>query len=265
MYKKSVAFFALMATMACNPAESPDATPAQPDSEVAETGYLYLTHVIPFTADNVAELASSPDGQAALSLLATDGWTWTERGFETTKKVSPAELSINGDIGLEFEVYMNGKATPVGADGSLIVDGDINTDDIMVMAYADDGAEAMVMNSENVQLNIIEMDGIKSIEIVSYVAEHNHDGHDDHDTGSQANMAPPPSSYLPCRDYNGRWGNCSSSASGYQRYLNFIGSDCYYAIAWWGICFMDFTSWDYCNGSRNCSWMVGHSSSHHCH
>lgn len=265
MYKRSLGIVSLMAVMACNPGESPDATPAQPDNEVTETGYLYLTHVIPFTADDMAELSSSPDGQEALSLLASGGWTWTDRGFATTKKLSPAELSVNGDIGLEFEVFMGDKVARVGADGSLLVDGDINADDIMVMAYADDGAEAMVMNSDTVQLNIIDINGIKSVEIVSYVAEHSHDGHDGHDTGSESNMAPPPSSSVPCRDYNGRWGNCSSSATGYQKYKNFIGSDCFYAIAVWGLCFMDFSSWDYCNGSRNCSWMIGHSSSHHCH
>lgn len=76
-------------------------------------------------------------------------------------------------------------------------------------------------------------------------------------------------SHLPCLDCNGPWGDCKKPGHVIGNQwgsggLNFVLSDCDQAYFRAG-CWRDHTRYRYCNGSRNCSPMIGHSSYHHCH
>lgn len=57
-----------------------------------------------------------------------------------------------------------------------------------------------------------------------------------------------------CEDDNG-WGPA-----------NFVSSDCYVVLYFYGHCLADFTPWRYCKANqRNCSPVLGHSKYHHTH
>jgi len=74
-------------------------------------------------------------------------------------------------------------------------------------------------------------------------------------------------SYIPCNDCNGPYGNCGSPGHviGDSGGGNFWGSDCFWSLVWLPHCVLYHTSYAYCNGSRNCSPLIGHSTTHHCH
>lgn len=70
-----------------------------------------------------------------------------------------------------------------------------------------------------------------------------------------------------CLDYNGPYGNCKNYDSWYswRKYANFVGSDCDYAMGI-GYCWNELMPGVSCNhGNTNCSPLIGHSQSHHCH
>ncbi len=65
-----------------------------------------------------------------------------------------------------------------------------------------------------------------------------------------------------CIDYNGPWGNNDPQARGWQRLVNFVGSDCYIALLH-GYCWDEFIHHIPCrhnHGGKNCSELIGRSS-----
>lgn len=70
-----------------------------------------------------------------------------------------------------------------------------------------------------------------------------------------------------CRDYNNRFGNCVNyNAFSAKGLYNFLGSDCEHVLMLRSnTCWRDRTSNPYCNGKRNCSELIGHATTHHCH
>ncbi len=63
-----------------------------------------------------------------------------------------------------------------------------------------------------------------------------------------------------CIDYNGPWGNYSPEAHGWQRAVNFLGSDCCMALLE-GYCWDEFITHVPCiqnHGGKTCSELIGH-------
>ena len=102
----------------------------------------------------------------------------------------------------------------------------------------------------------IDAQGRVHLDVILSVRAHS-ELHDQHHGGHHTN------SHLPCLDYNGPYGNQKDNQWWGQSNVNFIGSDCdvaFYTCMWY-----DFTKSPICNGSYNCSSLIGHCTGYHKH
>lgn len=220
-----------------------------------EGGYAWMTQVAELTHEDIANL-----NDEVMDVILATGWTRTLRGFERSKLVEP---QVVWDImGIEFIFEVDDREITIAEDGSISMDM-VPTAIPAVRLFTRKGVEREEYTSPSVEYSVFtDRNGRSGIEIASFRAGPRAQEYSNHHHGGDSAS----SASLPCIDYNGRYGNCTNYSSGWRKYVNFILSDCDYAWGSYGYCWYDHGDNSYCNGTtRNCSSLIGHSSSHHCH
>jgi hypothetical protein len=191
------------------------------------------------------------------------GWTRTSRGLERSKIFARTHFEQYRKD--EVVVTLNGVPLEWHSDGTY------EAKDVPV-SPSDQIKTELVMNGEEKHSDFIgtelvpTSDGHHDVNLLWYKLREPEHSNEGHNHGGVVHSA----AYVPCLDYNGPFGNCVNYSSGFGRYQNFVASDCDYAWGNYGYCWADMVGGDdsggrYCNGTKNCSPLIGHSSYHHCH
>ncbi len=203
------------------------------------SGLNQANHAGTLTVVTVEELDATEWALMPLDMLShlyAHGWTRTDRGLERREDVTPFTLRT-----------ADGEAT-VNADGTFRFRGS-EEPKLYYQGFEILPDAPLTRKVENgvVQLTV-------TLSIRDHLTHHEH----------LPKAGDPSVQYVPCLDYNGPWGNQRDYPHYHpQAAINFNGSDCWSA---WPVCMLrDFTPWKYCNGSRNCSGLIGHCSGYHRH
>lgn len=241
-------------TMGCGDAEPPVVNLTTIEGDVI------LTQVADLSDEEIARLP-----QEILPAVEQGGWQRSELGLERSKVLTPGLITATHSHGLEIRV--NGVPIDWAEDGSFIArdvpvteTGELNVD----LVIYDKARTASFIKAD-----VDQSRGNTDIRIRWYkLQQPAHDEHAEHEHLGTASSELHTAGFA-CRDYNGPFGDCKNYHDGLWKYTNFILSDCDYAWGTYGVCWLDMLGDEgadrYCNANRNCSALIGHSHSHHCH
>ncbi len=207
-------------------------TPTEADTQDTQvsSGTLHVVSVLELPDSAVATLPSE-----ALQQMGMHGWVRSDVGFE--RHEDPTSFSVrSGNV-----------VSKVGPDGAFQL-----TDREDCALYFKD---VPLLMDELPLVRTVDAEGNVHMTMTLSVRAHDelHQRHGGHHTNS----------HLPCLDYNGPYGNQKDNQWWGQAGVNFVGSDC-------DLAFVTCVQYDYskspiCNGSFNCSSLIGHCTGYHKH
>lgn len=245
-----------------------DSPSNQNDTEsawTAVTGRVLLVQVADLSP---SDLEAMPE--EIWSAVEESGWFTTPRGLEREKPLTGTLLRKYGATA--FGIAVDGRPITIGEEGEFAVDLPDRSYRPSVTLLMD----GEVVGSEVVQVEwVAQNERSPEIHVLWHKLRDQHGLHDHHAGGDHDGHGEPTEedglqkSHIACLDYNGRFGNCRNYSSGWRRYANFVLSDCDYAWGTFGLCWLDQFGREgadrFCDGSRNCSSLIGHAQREHCH
>lgn len=200
-------------------------------------GTLEIHSVLEMPETAIASLSTE-----ALHDMAEHGWVRTDRGFEHVEDPT------------SFSVHSSGVISKVQPNGTFSV-ADPSSYSLYIKNHNPSGDELQVFMDNAPITRSVDAQGnvhmVMTLSVLAHEEMHNHLA--EHHTGA----------YLACNDYNGPYGNQKDNQGWWQDSINFVGSDCQAAFS--SCMWYDFTKSPICNGSFNCSSLIGHCTGYHRH